>query len=367
MRAHSPVHINFNTGECEETFESKVKYVEGRVKGLPNPYAGNKRKLVSKILGSIKKQNIKYETALDLFSGSACVSIVMKYMGKRVITNDILLSSYFYANAFVANDSVVLSKDQKDYLLKNYNKNKIEFVRKEYQERFTPDEAKFLDNYRANIDDLDNDYEKALAFANMQIYISKHCYLGGRLNSGQILAELGHRIRHNRNGGLPMSFEDIHWYSFVGDDSLKFVSGSKSFCSDAIDFLGSKEYKDEHIDLAYIDPPYGGQQSDYGFMFNFFESYARQQTIDKWDIAASMKKFAKKKDYEKHFISMIKALSNISCLVISYNDSSWTSIDDIERIVSEVRNEVYVEAIDYEYNSRSEGNRKAIEYVIFAK
>jgi len=367
MRVHSPVHINFDTGECEETFESKVKYIEGRVKGLPNPYAGNKRKLVSKILGSIEKQNIKYDTALDLFSGSACVSIVMKYMGKRVITNDILLSSYFYANAFVANDSVVLSKEQKDYLLKNNNKNKTEFVRKECQERFTTDEAEFLDNYRANIDDLDNDYEKALAFANMQIFISKHCYLGGRLNNGQIMAGLEHRLAHQRNKGLPMSFDNIHWYSFVGDDSLKHVSGSKSFCFDAIDFLNSEEYKEEKIDLAYIDPPYGGQQSDYGFMFNFFESYARQQTIDKWDIATSMKKFAKKKDYEKHFISIIKALSNISCLVISYNDSSWTDIDNIKRIVSEVRKDVEVEAIDYEYNSRSEENRKAVEYVVFAK
>ena len=367
MRAHTPMHINFDTGECEETFSSKVKYVEGRVKGLPNPYAGNKRKIVSRILESIEEKGIKYESALDLFSGSACVSLVMKYMGKRVITNDILLSSYFYANAFVANNSVVLSQEQKDYLLKNDNNNKVRFVEKEYKERFTPDEAKVLDNYRANIDDLDNDYERALAFANMQIYISKHCYLGGRLNSGQILAELNHRLAHPRNGGYPMSFNNIHWYSFVGDDSLKCVEGNKAFCLDAIDFLDSKEYKEEQIDLAYIDPPYGGQQSDYGFMFNFFESYARQQTMDKWDIAASMKKFAKKKNYEEHFISVLKSLSDIPCLVISYNNSSWTDIDNIRRIVSEIRKDVEVEAIDYEYNSRSEENRKAVEYVIFAK
>ena len=103
------------------------------------------------------------------------------------------------------------------------------------------------------------------------------------------------------------------------------------------------------------------------FMFNFFESYARQQPMDKWDIATSMKKFTKKKTYEKHFISILKALSGISCLVISYNNSSWTDIENIKRIILEVRNEVKIEAIDYEYNSRSEGNRKAIEYIMFAK
>jgi len=102
-------------------------------------------------------------------------------------------------------------------------------------------------------------------------------------------------------------------------------------------------------------------------MFNFFESYARQEPIEKWSVAPSMNKFSKKKGYEKHFISVLKALSEVPCLVISYNDSSWTGIDDIKKIVSEVREDVDSEAIDYKYNSRSEKNRKAIEYLIFAK
>ena len=362
MRSYSPVHIDFNTCKCCETFYSKVNYIVNRISGMTNPYTGNKRNIIPTMLNLLEKENIEYDSVLDLFSGSAYVSMAMKYMGKNVISNDILLSSYYYAKAFVENDFMKISEEQKDYLLNNENKDRSSFVEENFHNRFTDNEAKFLDNFHANAKNLDNDYAEALAFSNMQMYIEDRCFLGGRLNNGQIIAELDFRISHNRNKGFEMPFTNMRWYSFV--DDFNTVTCCKSFCEDSIELLESGNVG---VDLAYIDPPYGGQQSDYGFMYNFLESYVRQQLPEKWPTAQHMKRFVKKDDYEDNFIEMIELVSDIPVLVVSYNNSSWSEIDHIKEILFRHRDEVQAIEVNYDYNYRDKKNKSGVEYLIIAR
>jgi adenine-specific DNA methylase len=133
-----------------------------KINSIPNPYVGNKKKLLSFIGYVLEKHDIKFDSFFDAFSGSAIVSLFMKNLGKKVISNDALTSSYFHSVALVENFDVKLNDEEIRYILNNNNENASTFVRdywssdSEFQlrKRFTQNEAKQLDIIRSNIKDL---------------------------------------------------------------------------------------------------------------------------------------------------------------------------------------------------------------------
>ena len=102
------------------------------IEKLPLPYTGNKKKLIYSIHDVLRKHNLNFNTVLDAFSGSATVSFLFKMMGKQVLANDLLTSSYMNAVAFVENPGVKLSDDEKEFLLYNENSDKGTFVEDNY-------------------------------------------------------------------------------------------------------------------------------------------------------------------------------------------------------------------------------------------
>jgi len=138
-----------------------------RIEKLPLPYTGNKKKLCNQIQDAIVRNELEFDTVLDAFTGSATVSLLFKMMGKRVIANDLLTCSYVNAVAFVENDDIKLSDDEKHFLIHHDNPNKDTFVEDNYLgigfrtddkdrrfNKFTMQECRHLDNFRANIDEL---------------------------------------------------------------------------------------------------------------------------------------------------------------------------------------------------------------------
>lgn len=145
---------------------------------LPLPYTGNKKKLASHIYNAIVKHNVEFNSVLDAFSGSAAVSFLFKLMGKRVLSNDLLTSSYINSVAFVENQGIKLTDEEKKFLLHHNNKNKTTFVEDNYLgtnfrpsgktcrfNKFTLKECQHLDNFRANIDELCNIHAQSLGLA----------------------------------------------------------------------------------------------------------------------------------------------------------------------------------------------------------
>ncbi len=148
------------------------------IEKLPLPYTGNKKKLIYNIHDVLRKKNLKFDTVLDAFSGSATVSFLFKMMGKQVLSNDVLTSSYMNSVAFVENPGIKLSKEEKDFLLNNENPNKGTFVEENYLgtefrsknqtcrfNKFTLKECRYLDNFRANVDQLCNRYLEGISLA----------------------------------------------------------------------------------------------------------------------------------------------------------------------------------------------------------
>ena len=143
--------IDFDSGDCVETTRQKVAYIAERIRTIRNPYTGNKRKLLIDIFQVIEDYGIKYDSFLDLFSGSANVSIAAKYLGKRVVCNDLMGFARLHAEVFVVDHNAWLSdidmKELREYKPDTYGT----LVRDYYVDRFTVFESAFLDKYRKSM------------------------------------------------------------------------------------------------------------------------------------------------------------------------------------------------------------------------
>ena len=213
--------LDFDNIGGDDTQRSKSSIIKHKLSAFKNPFIGNKRKLIPQIVGAIEKHNIKYDTVLDLFCGSAFFSMAMKLLDKRVICNDIMTSAYLNAVAFVDNHDIVLTEEEKIFLVQNKRNEEINIFFEEYKNKFTDREIRHLQDYYYNLNELYHyslldekaKFKRALAFAYLQNYIIENCFVGGRLNNGQILANLDHRLDHPRNNGREMSFKvrNIRW------------------------------------------------------------------------------------------------------------------------------------------------------------
>lgn len=345
------------------------------LKNFKNPYIGNKRKLIPFLIKTIDKHNIKYESVLDLFSGSAFCSMAFKMLDKKVISNDILTCSYVNALAFVKNVNIILTDEDKKYLFSGTQYDK-DLIDDKYLNRLDEAEIATIAGYYDKAiqkwgHPTGDNVKSAIAIAYMQNYIIENCFVGGRLNGGQILAAYDHRIDHPRNKGYNMffngrdfSYSNMRWQNPIYP---KDKNRHECYNLDAMHFLTTVKPK---VDLAYIDPPYGGSQSDYGFMYAFFEEMLHGHSykeIEEKRFGAD--RFIDKSNYKKNFSILLDASKYIPNIIISYNDTSWGTIGEIREVVEEHRNNVVVEEFDYSYKYRDKknNNKETKEYIIVAK
>ncbi|MCL2743160.1 MAG: DNA adenine methylase, partial [Planctomycetaceae bacterium] len=152
--------IRWASTPAERLFED-FKYFDYK---CPEPqYLGAKYVMLDWIRQFIPP-GIKY--ALDAFSGSQSVSFLFKQLGFKTITNDFLNFNYQIGKALIENTSEQLTEDDVGVLFQGSpNKNDFTLIENLYTGIFFErEQAVFLDNFRANIPLLENDYKKALAF-----------------------------------------------------------------------------------------------------------------------------------------------------------------------------------------------------------
>ena len=370
-----------------------VKDVQNRLHAVSNPYRGNKRKMLIDLASVCREEGLQEKIeggqVLDLFSGSAFCSYLFKSMGAAVWSNDLLAFSYLSAVSLVENSTVIPSKEQIRFILKNKPTDCGTRIRDNYVGvRFTEEEAETLDRWIRNLEiqhgdrpiaelvefyndidyavenlgeDFDPDSHRSAAhlFAQEAImllhFIVRTTDLGGRLNNGQVVARVDHRIE---NKGRTFIERNVRPYNLHFNNGLTSVATRM----DAIDLL--KQFDLSDLDLVYIDPPYGGDQSDYAKMYEFFEDYLGFSDIhNEWE----KERFAKSKTYAESFDELLSLLPKQSPWIFSYNDSSWASGEEIKNQISKFdRSRVVMHEVDYEYQYRAKDNSAGTEYVIVA-
>ena len=357
---------------------SDYRKIINRIQRLPSPYIGNKKKLLPSIASFIEKHNLEFDSFLDAFSGSAIVSLLMKAMGKRVIANDVLISSYYQAVALVQNNEVKLTDDVIDYILHHKNKKESKYIQSRWTGiRFTEKEAKTLDMMLDNLRYFYGEYIPAIAFSAIKLVCMKLPF-GFIDRSVDIYNHRKKQIKaygkgsqnHDRRIGiyyddhLNLNF-DMWFPKYVKKLQMGIISSKVGCEAENYDIIDS--LKKNNVDCVYFDPPYGGSASDYGYLYEFFEECLHLTHLRTKDYKIGLQRFSDKTNYEENFIEMLEHASHIPIWIFSYNDSSWNGLEHIISLIKNFRTRVEIETIPYPYKYRNKTNKIGNEHLILAR
>lgn len=313
-------------------------------------YMGSKYRVLPFILDTLK--DIKFDSVLDAFSGSTCVSYMFKQQGKRVVSNDFMQFTYHFANALIENNNVTLTEDDKRHLL-SANKRAGTFIADTFSGLyFTDEENHFLDVARANIELLDNKYKKSLALAALSRACMKRrargifTFTGNRYDDG----------RRDMQIDLKQHFvENIDAFNkAVFDNSCK----NLAFGLDVFDL-------DVDVDLVYLDPPYftPNSDNDYSRRYHFVEGLVRQWQGVEIQYDTVTKKF---KRYETPFYSKDSIYGAFEkmfekfkkqVIVLSYSSNSVPDKSELVSLLKRYKRHVNVHQIEHTYSFGNQGSK----------
>jgi len=235
-------------------------------------YYGSKYKLLDWIWSHLS--GLDFQTVLDVFGGSGCVSHMLKRRGKQVTCNDILHCNYLSALALIENSHVRLSPATIHRLTRPHPGRRYDtFIARTFHGiYFLPEEDRWLDVVAQNIAVMKNRYAAALAYhALFQSAVVKRPYnLFHRRNLYMRTAKVPRGFGNKTTWDRP--FED-HFRRFAAEaNAAVFDNGTPCRATqlDALEVPGA-------FDLVYIDPPYinaRGVGVDYHGFYHFLEGLA---------------------------------------------------------------------------------------------
>jgi len=333
-------------------------------------YQGSKLKLVEWVWQKCKHLN--FDSVLDAFGGTACVSYLFKTRGKQVFYNDYLKSNYYIGLALIENSKEILTQEDVEKILKRHPKVKYPtFIQDTFKEiYFTCEENEWLDMVVTNIDTLiTNIYKKAIAyFALFQSCIIKRPYnLFHRKNLYIRTAKIKRSFGNKITWDTPFP---VHFVRFVeqANESI-FDNGqrNKAFYSDAFDISGK-------YDLVYIDTPYissKGVGVDYFEFYHFLEGLVR---YSKWETMIDWKSKHRRIKHEKSiwndknkiyqaFDKLFKKFAD-SILVVSYRSDGIPSDADLMGLLKKYKdNVIELNRKNYKYVLSNNGESQELLFV----
>lgn len=346
------------------TLRSVPETLPPQVQKFPSTrYMGAKSKLLTQIWDIAS--HFEFTTALDLFSGSGVVGYMLKSQGKAVVSNDYMAMAHVYAKASIENSCVMLSTDKAKLLLKPAV-DSDGFVSKTFQNLYyTADENRLIDDIRANISKLKNQYERAIA----QAALIRTCI---KKRPRGIFTYVGHRYDDGRKD-LQTSFAEHFLAAVEVVNASVFDNGqhNKARLGDATSYSGAP-------DFVYMDPPYYSPLSDNEYVrrYHFVEGLARDWKGVEIQEHTQTKKF---KSYPTPFSSrggaveafdmLFKKFSQ-SIIMVSYSSNSQPTLDEMVRLLSAHKSHVDVVSIDHRYSFGNQGhkvndNRNGVKEYLF--
>jgi adenine-specific DNA-methyltransferase len=321
-------------------------------------------------LAWIKKHiPINVKTVIDAFAGSQSVAFLFKQMGFKVITNDFLNFNHQIGLALIENRNEILTQDDITLLLEESNKkNDFTLMQETFANVFfEKSEAEFLDNFRANISLLQNLYKQALAYSIINRSMTRKVTMG-HFGHTQALRYASSPVRIKRNRSLirPLKeiFEDLlfKYNDAVFDNKYE----NKSYNQNILDLLPSIN----KVDLAYFDPPYCDSHADYQSFYHLLETYTEYwrdkqfvNSIKRYE-PQKFSGFDKKRDVVSSFEKLFEYSEEIPCWLISYNDRSYPSVEDFEKLLSKYR-DVKIEIKTYHNGRGGKGSVAGSQEVLF--
>lgn len=351
--------------------EALVREACMAISSIRNNYVGNKKRILTSIWECVQSSGIPFKTVTDAFGGSGAVSALFASMGSKVIYNDLLLSSCVQASCLLSESKILVTDGEWKNLISDPNGEKVSSIARTYYagKFFTDDEASFLDRYLGNLQTMFQmpkageeiyDYQstpnspnriKALQASCAIIgHVNSVCFIGGRYYNGQTIAKRDHRLAHDKNKGVELHKTFMDSISRI--PSLRYPRGcSSKVCNMDVVSLLSKNAKTG--DLLYLDPPYGGESSDYGSLYRFIEEGVTGIRYDQDPLKVeSFSKFKKSKGYSDLFKEVLSNATGYGTWLISFNKTSFASLEEIRTILEEFGRSVEVKSVSISYKYR---------------
>ncbi len=323
-------------------------------------YMGSKSKLLEHIWSA--SSQFSFDSVLDLFSGSGCVSYMYKAHGKAVISNDYMAMGGVITKALIENSKTVLTLNEAEKLT-DLDTPTDNFVSDTFRGIYYSDiDNHFIDVVRTNIANMKDTYKKAIALeALIRTCIKKRprgifTYVGERYNDGR--------------KDLQKSFHD-HFIDAVGIINDAVFDNGKKCKSYNLDSMQLKAT----ADLIYIDPPYYTPKSDNEYVrrYHFVEGLARDWKGVEIQEHTKTKKFknyptpfSTKEGAAQAFDEIFKKFSE-SILIVSYSSNSLPNMDDMIVLLKKYKKHVEVVPVDYKYSfgTRDTVKRNDVQEYIF--
>ena len=330
------------------TGELKITEAIIRAKSFPQlRYMGSKHRLLPWI-GEVLSR-LKFQSALDAFSGSGAVAYLLKAMGKSVVANDFLNFPYQIGLAAIENSRVRLNDAQCAMLLEN-NRKRQRFIQNTFQGIFfTPDDLQFLDNIWANLALLPSATHRSIALAALVRSCVKRQPRG-------VFTVAGDPERYKdgrRDVSLPLKqhfLESVAAYNAVIFDNW---SRNRAIRSDVLAAPAD-------VDLVYMDPPYVPRADDNCYIkrYHFLEGLVSYWKDDGTGIleATLVKKipkrftpFSYRRTAAAGFAAMMTRFRE-STLVLSYSSNGYPDLPVITEIMQRYKRTVVVHERDHRYH-----------------
>ncbi len=325
----------------------------------PTRYMGSKEKLLPYIQDVAS--HFRFDSALDLLSGSGVVGYLFKTMGKQVFTNDYMAMSATFSKAMIENNGQTLTDREIDQLFAQ-NPKACCFVQETFAGLYyTDEENAVIDLVRSNIGKLKNTQKRAVAMsALIRACLKKRArgiftYTGLRYDDGR--------------ADLRMSMEKQIRNAAALINAAVFDNGQQNRARHGDAMTSCFE-----ADLVYIDPPYYSPLSDNEYVrrYHFVEGLARNwEGVDmQWHTKTKKFKsypspFSSRSGAKDAFDKLFKRLRD-SILLVSYSSNSLPTREEIISLMSRYKRHVEVIDIDYRYsfgNQRKNNKNDVQEYL----
>lgn len=290
-------------------------------------YTGSKRRFLDWIWAHIK--DLRFKSALDVFGGTGSVSLLLKLQGKRVHYNDLLRFNQLIGKAIIENDSVIVTDDDIEKVMRNPTSDSPDFIQRHYRGVFFLDhENAWLDAVANNITAVRNPYKRSILFAALfQASLAKRPFnLFHRANlylrTSSVKRSFGNKTTWER------PFPELFRRYIAEYNKAVFSNGKKNRVIGGFDALSVPN----GVDLVYCDPPYFASDSsqgiDYLSFYHFLEGLANYSDWErrihcngsaypKYETNEDIRRFCRKSDIVSTFQRMIERFQD-NIVVLSY-------------------------------------------------
>lgn len=305
----------------------------------------------------------------DAFAGSQSVSYFFKQNGYEVHTNDFLTFSHKIGEALIENCDVKISNDDINILFQNNrNPNHFSLMQNLFTDIFFEEEETiFLDSFRSNIDLLE-EKKQSLALALINRAITRKVTMGHFAHTSALkYASKKERIKRNPNLARPIKEIFLTLVPNYNQAIFHNKKNNKSYNLDAIEFVQKIA---GYVDLVYFDPPYCGSHADYQAFYHLLETYTnywKDKDFINGTKRYSPKKYSgfdTKKDIILSFDKLFISAKNIPYWLISYNDRSYPSMEDMRDILGRYK-KVIVKEKSYKNSVGGKGSVKGSKEFLF--